>query len=125
MAKYSSSSIDAAVHVLQRVLVEQLDEISQHAPGASLGLVVLVVGGHAVEVLPHVAVAVDHVVAGEVVLLQQSLEVGRAEESSQAGHLAPHELVRDGGEAAGERHEIVHVVGLPEVADDLRRSSRA
>ena len=50
---------------------------------------------------------------------QQGLEVGRAEESPQAGHLAAHELVRHGGEAAGERDEMVHVVGPPEVADDL------
>ena len=49
----------AAIHVLQGVHIEQLDQISQHAAGAALGLVVLVVGGHAVEVLPHVAIAVD------------------------------------------------------------------
>ena len=80
---------DAAVHVLQEVLAEQLDQVAQHPAGAALGLLVLVPGGHAVEVLPDVAVALDGVALGEVALFQQGFELRRCRGSGAGSRSGP------------------------------------
>ena len=57
---------DSAFHVVQETVIEQFDEIAEHAACTTFGFVVFVLCGYAIKVLPNVTVAIGRVALGEI-----------------------------------------------------------